>query len=205
MKTLYCIRHGFALHNKLFQYIGSQAYRKFRDTPLLYEGIIQAQNLRKTWSDIDKVDLVVVSPCSRTLDTASHIFKAKKVPIIAKDFLIEYPLGIDICNRRRDIYYLKEQYPNIDFSYIEDNIFPWPHASKETILQLDTRIKEMFEWIGQRSEKNIAIISHSSFIGQFKDGIMGNEENELKHCFPYKINMNYDSKKKIFSYSSANP
>ena len=47
MKTLYCIRHGYALHNKLFHYIGSRAYREFRDTPLLYEGIIQAQNLCK--------------------------------------------------------------------------------------------------------------------------------------------------------------
>ena len=45
----------------------------------------------------------------------------------------------------------------------------------------------MKDWILKRPEKTIAIVSHSSFIGQFKDKKMGDEQNELKHCFPYKI------------------
>ena len=29
-KTLFCIRHGYALHNKLFWTIGRKAYGEFR-------------------------------------------------------------------------------------------------------------------------------------------------------------------------------
>ena len=35
VKTLYCIRHGLALHNVLFWEIGTDAYTKYNDTRLL--------------------------------------------------------------------------------------------------------------------------------------------------------------------------
>ena len=44
-KTLYCIRHGYAFHNKLFKYIGRRAYIEFPDTPLLEKGYNQAKML----------------------------------------------------------------------------------------------------------------------------------------------------------------
>ena len=49
-KTIYCIRHGYALHNKLFWDIGRRAYNEFRDTPLLEEGYNQAKRLGENWS-----------------------------------------------------------------------------------------------------------------------------------------------------------
>ena len=65
-------------------------------------------------------------------------------------------------------------------------MLPW-NLRKETIQELDNRVDQMFEWLEERNEKNIAIVSHSSFIGHFKDGVMGDEDNELEHCFPYLI------------------
>ena len=56
-KTLYCIRHGYALHNQLYKYMGSRAYYEFRGTPLLHEGIEQAKDLNKRWEKIDNIDL----------------------------------------------------------------------------------------------------------------------------------------------------
>ena len=38
-KILYCIRHGYALHNQLYKHMGSRAYYEYRDTPLLHQGI----------------------------------------------------------------------------------------------------------------------------------------------------------------------
>ena len=61
IKTLYCIRHGFALHNYVFQFVGPKAYTEFRDTPLLDEGIEQAKTLKENWDKINDVELVVVS------------------------------------------------------------------------------------------------------------------------------------------------
>ena len=45
--------------------------------------------VNENWNKIDDVELVVVSPCRRTLETARSIFQNKHVNIIAKDFLIE--------------------------------------------------------------------------------------------------------------------
>ena len=103
-KFIYCIRHGYAYHNKLFYDIGTRAYSEFRDTNLLQEGYKQAKKLNQTWEDINNIELVLVSPCARALDTALFTFQNKDVPMIAHDFLIEYPIGGDeICNKRKNI------------------------------------------------------------------------------------------------------
>ena len=90
IKTIYCIRHGLALHNILFKRIGTDAYTKYRDTELVNKGINQAQDLGDNWDELNNIDLVMVSPCARTLNTGKYIFKNKpRIPIIAFDFLIE--------------------------------------------------------------------------------------------------------------------
>ena len=42
-KILYCIRHGTALHNKLFWTMGRKAYTHYHDTPLLEKGWREAE------------------------------------------------------------------------------------------------------------------------------------------------------------------
>ena len=74
---------------------------------------------------------------------------------------------------------------------IKNNILKWDNKD-ETHEQLNNRIQEMICWIGNRPEKNIAIVSHSSFIGMLKDKKIGDEKNELKHCHPYNIKFYYD-------------
>ena len=69
----------------------------------------------------------------------------------------------------------------------------------EELLKLENRIEDMLDWIGNRRETRIAIVSHSSFIGQFKDKKIGDENNELRHCHPYKIEARYSEFKKFIS------
>ena len=48
----------------------------------------------------------------------------------------------------------------------------------------------MKEYIMKRPETHIAIVGHSSFLGQFKDKKIGYRENgdeDLKHCHPYEF------------------
>ena len=187
MKKLFLIRHGYAIHNKLFYQIGKSAY-DLRDTQLLDKGIKQANELSKTWNKIDSIDLVICSPSIRTLDTALLIFKNTKLKIIAKDFLLEFPQGSECCNRRKDRDDLTVLYPQIDFNEIIENELQWSFK-RETTKELENRIEQMINWIKQRKETNIVIVSHSSFIGQFKDGCRGDESNELKHCYPYEMNI----------------
>ena len=192
-QTLHLIRHGHSLHNELFHKIGVEAFRipLTIDSPLTNEGHLQSIELGNTWQKKPEIDLVLVSPCLRTLETAKFIFRDIKVPMIAKDFLIEFPLGgEEICNKRKDISDLKYMYPNVFFESKDDKL-KWSEKD-ETINELEIRIKKMIKWIGERPEKNIAIVSHSSFIGQFKDKKIGDELNELRHCFPYEIKMCYN-------------
>ena len=193
IKTIYCIQHGLALHNILFKRIGRDAYTKYRDTELVKKGIHEAQDLGNNWDQLNNIELVMVSPCARTLNTAKYIFRSRpKLPMLAFDFLIEHSLGGDeICNQRKNINDLKKAFPEINFDMINNNVLEWP-LERETIQQLDSRIQEMFEFIRLTPEKTIAIVSHSSFIGRFKDKFMGNEDNELLHCHPYKLLLHYD-------------
>tara|TARA_Y100000590_G_C15576728_1_gene960733 strand:+ start:144 stop:716 length:573 start_codon:yes stop_codon:yes gene_type:complete len=188
-KVLYCIRHGIATHNKLFPLIGNKAYREYRDTRLICDGLNQAKQLRQTWKEKDDVELIIASPSRRTLETAVLIFHNK--PIVALDCLLEYPIGgTDICNRRMDRSELGILYPYVYLSQIPTNELEWK-GENESIEQLNARIQTMKNWIFARPEKTIAIVGHSWFLEQFMVGKMGDENNELKHCFPYKINATF--------------
>ena len=197
-KNIYLIRHGYALHNKLFSEIGTRAYMEYQDTPLLEEGYIMSKNLNKNWMEKNNIQLVLISPCRRTLETAQFIFMNTNKVLLSKDFLIEYPIGgEEICNKRRNLDELKYIYPNIIFDENENEPY-WPEE-KETLSSLNNRIQELINFISTRPEDTIAIIGHSSFFGQMKDNKIGDENNELCHCCPYKIEITYDNNNKFIS------
>ena len=82
-------------------------------------------------------------------------------------------------------------FPKVDFSNLQTNYDElWFPEREETIDELNIRIDKMLQFIKSRPETHIAIINHSSFIGQFKDKeikYLDNGQEELKHCFPYEI------------------
>lgn len=192
-KTIYCIRHGLSLHNQLYHKYGSKTFydKDYFDTPLLPEGRLQADLLNKNWEDINKIELVIVSPLKRTLETANIIFNNIKVPIIALENSREFPLGLHTCNKRSNKEELELLYPHINFDDLKsnkDNL--WNSEEEENIDSLNLRIKLIKNYIKNRPEKNIAFVNHSSFIGQMKDKhikYLDNGEEELKHCYPYKM------------------
>jgi len=190
-KTLYLIRHGFSLHNELYHKIGVDAFRRKEvvDAPLTFLGQQQSIELGQQWKEKHKVDLVLVSPLKRTLETAVNIFGDTKTPIICLEFLREYPIGKDTCNQRSSIFQMKDEFPQIDFeSIMYDKDMYWTEEA-ETLDGLKDRIKQMKLYIKDRSETNIAIVGHSSYLGQFKDNhisYMENGESDLKHCHPYE-------------------
>ncbi len=186
MKNLYCIRHGEALHNVLFWEIGEKVYLLYRDTPLTAVGVEQATNLGNS-DDINNIELIIMSPLLRTLQTAHNIFKNKDIPMLALDCVMEYPQGLDQCNHRKTIKEYKYSYPKVDFSHIEHDEEPfWKKYEIESIESLKKRIKKMKDFINSRPENNIAIVSHSSFLGKFLFDNIGNENNELEHCKVYQ-------------------
>jgi broad specificity phosphatase PhoE len=192
-KTLYCIRHGLSLHNKLYHKHGSKTFydSDYVDTMLLPEGKQQARILGETWDEINNIELVIVSPLKRTLETAVNIFEDIDVPIIALEICREFPMGLHTCNKRSNKEELELLYPRVNFDNILSNKDDlWNDKKEESIDSLNSRITLVKKYIKNRPEKNIAFVNHAGFIGQMKDRhikYLDNGEEELKHCFPYKM------------------
>ena len=164
------------------------------DTELTEKGYNQAIELGKNWNQ--NVDLVIVSPLKRTLQTAMNIFKNIDCPILALDNLKEYPQGLHTCNKRKTKKELEKIFPTIDFNYLDSNEdLMWSDTDSETIDELLRRINKMYDFIEKTDFKNIALVGHNSFISMIKDQKLNRNEDgldELKHCFPYKINLNFN-------------
>ena len=76
--------------------IGSDAYlmEECFDAPLIEKGIQQAKDLGNQWKGLNAVQIVFVSPLTRTLQTCEESFQAHPgVKIIAHDQIKEYPQG----------------------------------------------------------------------------------------------------------------
>ena len=190
MKKVYCIRHGTALHNILYPTIGINAFTNYKDTKLVPKGIKEAIQLGQSWDMVKKIDLVLVSPLTRTLETACNIFKDVNVKIIAIDHLMEHPQSLEICNQRKEKNELEYNFPRVDFSRVsEDPLLFWTHDYNklDELERLNKRIDDFKKIINEFDEQKIAIVSHSSFLGQMIFNKIGGPENELKHCFPYEF------------------
>ena len=187
-QVLYCVRHGLAEHNLLYKQYGEEAYfyKDYIDTNLVTEGIEQARELGNNinkLSELDNLELIIVSPLKRTLETCQYIFKKTNIPIIALEEIREYPCGLHTCNKRHNITGKKNQFKNINFDYIHDNNdLLWKSDRFETIIELDLRIKMFKDFLKTRKEKKIMVISHCCFLSHF----MYNNYQELKHCEIYK-------------------
>jgi broad specificity phosphatase PhoE len=192
-KTLYLIRHGQAKHNELFLKIGTDAFYGDEniDTKLTEEGHVQSKELGDTWINKNDIELILTSTQSRCLQTTMNIFRDTDIPIFALECLREYPLGSHTCNKRSDKYILEEIYKKINFDdLLSDKDQLWRPDRVETIEELDERILLFKEYLKLIPQTKIAIVSHSGFIGRYKDKYIRYIENgdtELKHCYPYEI------------------
>ena len=196
-KSLYLIRHGHSLHNELFHKIGVQAFRipATIDSPLTQEGHLQSIELGQSWQRKKDIELVLVSPLTRTLETCMNIFGDTEISIISQEFLREYPIGEDTCKKRSSMTSLNNRFPKIEFQLDVDQDTLWKEDYRENMIELEQRLEKMITYLQKRPEKNIAIIGHSSFFGQFKDNHIGYIENgdeELKHCWPYEFILDSD-------------
>ena len=190
MKKVHCIRHGTAEHNVLFHEVGEKAYMMVTDSELTERGVAESIALGKQWIEKNNIELVLVSPLTRTLQTAKNIFKDTDVKILSFDELKEYPASYENINHRKDKKDLVIKYhPTINFKHLPEKDKLWNETTKETIEELEQRVKFMKNLILNRKERNIAIVSHSSYLAYFLHGEIEDFDNELKHCFPYLIDI----------------
>lgn len=188
-KKIFCIRHGEGFHNTDFFKFGRTAYYDplKADPRLTNVGINQAKKLNKQWKELKNIDVVIVSPLKRCLETATHIFKGCNIKIISCEDAREYPMGKQYSNKRSIKSELIKEFPNVDFVDLqtEEDIL-WDPDNYETLNNLERRVHNVTKLITLQSEKNIALVAHSTFLMKMLFNTVDEDESkELKHCYPY--------------------
>ena len=174
-KIVYGIRHAEAWHNILYESFGVKAYSMFQDTTLTARGMQQAANANKP-----DVEIVFVSPCMRTLQTASIMFP--NTPKIALECLKEYPQENEICNQRSSKSFLQKCFSDINFNDLKTEHQEWPNTQRTPL----ENKKTIVSIINNRDESRIAVVSHSTWLKYYINGDL-NGDPELEHCVAYKL------------------
>ncbi|WCJ18163.1 Phosphoglycerate mutase family protein [Euphorbia peplus] len=195
-KTLHLVRHAQGMHNVE----GDKNYKallspEYFDAQLTQLGWQQVDNLRKHVhaSRLPKrVELVIVSPLLRTLQTAVGVFGGEEYedkvdalplmianagnsmrgaisshncpPFVAMELCREH-FGVHPCDKRRNVTDYEFLFPAIDFSLAktEEDVL-WKANVRETTQELTARGLNFMNWLWTRKEKEIAIVTHSGFL-----------------------------------------
>lgn len=207
-KKIHFIRHAEGFHNVETKKTGTNDCLVRGDTPaqkhplwdarLTPVGIEQAKNLRNHLAtrpsggrSFTAFDLVVVSPLTRTLETAHHIFGTGRQPgmpaflgasvtpegssestrgehVPAPRVLVREECrerwGQYVCDGRRPISEIISEFPTFDFSelsYDKDTFYTDEREPDEHCCE---RGIQFLEWLNKRPEKCIAVVTHSSFL-----------------------------------------
>jgi len=157
------MRHGQAEHNVDANYA-------LRDPSLTDLGLQQScefqYHIRTNHRTLaDDIELVVVSPLRRTVQTALNAYSwliEKGVPFMIDADWQEN--STNTCDVGSDPKALKEEFPTLDFSTLSD---PWP--AKEGPLNfsqagIEARANRVRSWLKSRPERVIAVVSHAAFL-----------------------------------------
>ncbi|KAL1546826.1 phosphoglycerate mutase-like protein 1 [Salvia divinorum] len=195
-KTIHLVRHAQGFHNVAGEkdhsaYMSPELF----DAALTPLGWQQVDNLRKHVHSTGlskKIELVVVSPLLRTMQTAVGVFggtgfddgisaaplmtenagksnrpaisSLNAPPFVAMELCREH-LGVHWCDKRRSITEYKPLFPAIDFSLIEtDEDTLWTLDVREANEDLAERGQKFLNWLWTREESEIAVVTHSGFL-----------------------------------------
>ncbi|KAK7385427.1 hypothetical protein VNO78_31145 [Psophocarpus tetragonolobus] len=195
-KTIHLVRHAQGVHNvageKNHDAYDSYDYFDANITPLGWEQVGNLRKHVKACGVSKNIELVVVSPLLRTMQTAVGVFggEAYTVGVTEPPLMIENvrssdhfavssvncppfiavelcreQMGVHPCDKRRTISEYRKMFPAIDFSLIEsDEDSLWESDVREKKEEVSARGLKFLEWLWTRKEKEIAVVTHSSFL-----------------------------------------
>lgn len=163
LNMLYLIRHGQSEFNAVFDETGADPL--VFDAPLSDLGRRQAKSVAASAQALS-VDLVVLSPLTRALETGLLLFGGSNLRFCVSALVTECLLNS--CDVGRSPVQLRAQFPELDFGDLND---PWWHTGVvddrgvplEPKASIDGRIEAFRSWIETRSEERIAVVGHTNF------------------------------------------
>ena len=127
--------------------------------------------------------MMLCSPLTRTLQTFSLIFPTPIANTIVLPLVREH---LDhSCDVGRQPSILRQEFSHFNFDEVKefwwnDNVPTDEKAIKrESIEDLDKRVLKFKNWLNKRPEKNIALVSHGTFISRIIHYFLNNCEFEI--------------------------
>lgn len=146
-------------------------------------------------SKLQNVELIVMSPLQRAIQTAQITFDAFRTREDVKWTLHEdlrEELGLLMCNKRRSLSEIQQDFPLIDCSYIQhEDDFVWAeHCAKnmnkdgepmrENDFDMSSRAYKFLEnFIATRNEKEIAVVGHSALFLSMTTSVLDVSDDEV--------------------------
>jgi len=166
------VRHAQGDHNVA----GEQDYTNYQseqwfDAALTDLGKQQCDALASQHGVTASAELLVVSPLTRTLQTATLSFPtlvgSARIPWLAHECVREQT-GFHPCDRRRNISEVAALFPHVDFALVKDNeadpLYDACGGAREPDEKVADRSRAFFAWLATRPEKEVIVVTHSAFL-----------------------------------------
>ena len=159
----FLIRHGQSTFNELFDATGIDPLHY--DARLTSKGRNQVVATKEAAQRLG-VDLVIVSPLTRAIETCLGLFDPEQTRIIVSSLhreRLEHS-----CDIGRHPNALSVEFPMLDFSNLDEC---WWHNGTKDIRSVSvepddvvsSRIAEFSTWLERRPEQRVAVVGHGTF------------------------------------------
>lgn len=186
------LRHGQGTHNSAASDHGTAVYLDiaFHDAPLNDVGkeqCLEAGQALAAKGLLHTFELVLVSPLTRTLQTATLVLSALEgaAPPMQACELIREAYGLHPCDSRSSLSALQPLYPRVSFDMVETDLDAWhnPHE-RETLDSVTERCKTFLELLAREYSgiKHVLVVSHGVFLEYLCKLIPGAEHGEFMNC-----------------------
>jgi broad specificity phosphatase PhoE len=165
-KVVHFVRHGQATHNvraevrrsegcSMEEFLAIMGEDDELDADLTEIGREQARAKARPWEGIE---LVVCSPLSRAIETATLIF-GDQLPFVSYEGLREWN-GLLTNGQRRPTAQLTARFPHVDFSLLPPTDETWSVEALEPKEEVANRGLTFLDWLCCREETEIAVVAH---------------------------------------------
>jgi glucosyl-3-phosphoglycerate phosphatase len=175
-RTVLLIRHGESTFNAAYREPGVAPLHI--DARLTETGLAQVAKARETLRNTP-VDLVVVSPLTRALQTALGIFAdhPSRPTLLVEALHREH--GYSSCDVGRAPALLAAEYPSLRFDHLPETLWeddahcPEPDERGirvEPIEACHARVERFRAWLDARPERAMAVVGHGTFFHHLTGG-----------------------------------
>ncbi|MGE4351737.1 MAG: histidine phosphatase family protein [Bdellovibrionales bacterium] len=166
---MFFMRHGETTFNVAYnrRFVDPQ----IPDAPLTEHGRRQALAAAKRFPK--KLELVLASPYTRALETATIVGSVLDVPVLVEPLVGEYRQYS--CDYGSPVVALEKAWPQLDFSKVERGTWwlPWPEPRRS----LAQRVQDFRdEWGWHEKADRIMVVSHWFFINAVTGLYLDNAE-----------------------------